>query len=105
MHIDNEAAGLLAQVIPALLIVLVLEGRLPKPEGKPTIWRTAHAMLRNLTAFASVGAEFACLVIVMGNVNPSPFVDGSIVGAVMALVLCVYLMLMRLMSSELRDNI
>lgn len=106
MHIDKDAAELLAQVIPALLIVLVLEGRLPKPEGKISIWRKAHAMLRNFTAFLSLGAEFFCLLIVVQgeSIRPGYFDVGIIVG-VLLLMVCIYLMLIRLMMRELRDNI
>ena len=105
MHIDRDAAELLAQVIPALLIVLVLEGRLPKPLGKPTFWRKTHVWIRNITAFTSLGAEGACLLLIMGNVEATPFVDGGIVGAVLLLLLSVYLMLVRLIGSEIRDNL
>lgn len=105
MHIEKDAAALLAQVIPTLLIVLVLEGRLAKPQGKPTFWRKAHAMLRNLTAFLSLGAEAACLFIVMGNDTPSSsFTDAGIVIGVLLLLVSVYLMLLRFMMGELRDN-
>ena len=104
MHIDNDAAELLAQVIPALLIVLVLEGRLPKPEGKPTLWRTAHAMFRNFVAFMSLGAEAICLLTVMGNTTSIPFTDGFVVISVLFLLIAIYLMLLRLIGSELREN-
>jgi hypothetical protein len=105
MHIDRNAMELLAQVIPALLIVLVLEGRLPKPEGRPTFWRWVHAMFRNFTVFMSLAAEGICLFLIMGNGETGTFTDVFIVVSVLFLLLAVYLMLIRLIGSELSDNI
>lgn len=56
MTIDNDAAGLFAQVIPALLVFLALEDRLaprhipnPKWRGRMAKWREA-AVVMNLAA-------------------------------------------------------
>lgn len=105
MHIDRDAAELLAQVIPALLIVLVLEGRLPKPKGKPSFWRKTHVMLRNLAAFMGLGAEAACLLLIMdGNAGADYLHPISVVPAVSLLMVSIFLMFFRLITAEVRDN-
>jgi hypothetical protein len=65
MVIDKEAAGLLAQVIPTLLIFLALEGRLKKPAGEPFWFRVAHVFLRLFALLFGLFTTYLCLFIVM----------------------------------------
>lgn len=65
MDITTEAAGLIAQVFPALIIALLLEGR-------HAVWRwwwlTQINLLIRLVAIMSASAStFACLLMVMTN--------------------------------------
>lgn len=62
-------------------------------------------MFRNFTAFMSLATEAACLFLIMGNRETVFVIDAFIVVSVLFLLLAVYLMLIRLIGSELSDNL
>lgn len=110
MHIDLTAAGLLAQVIPTLLIFLLLEGRLRKPtsahaRGPATKIRLAHVFFRTLAIFMNLGATFACLIGVMsGETDWAPYIDVLVIASVVLLFFSLYFMLIGMTMREYRDN-
>lgn len=78
MTIDNEAAGLFAQVIPALLVFLALEDRL-MPKNIPNVkLRGRLAKFREVAVVMNLAALGFSLAIV---VTP---VENSWIGAAMA---------------------
>lgn len=103
MTIDNDAAGLLAQVIPALLVFLALEDRL-MPSRVPnravrrhlSKWREG-AVGMNLLALAM------CLLIVVTDVEKSPVVtmlNSFIAISVLALLVVLAMLLIAMFALE-----
>lgn len=66
MHIDVAAAGLLAQVIPTLLIFLALEAKL-SINKKGGILHKLNLLIRVAAIFINTGTTFICLWSVMKN--------------------------------------
>jgi peptidoglycan/LPS O-acetylase OafA/YrhL len=70
MTIDANAAGLLAQVIPVLLVFLALEDRLRPASIRSKNWRKWIARARELSVILSLASLFMCLLIVVAKVDP-----------------------------------
>jgi Na+/melibiose symporter-like transporter len=71
MKIDVSAAGLLAEVIPALLVFLALEDRLSPANIPRRKWRRRLTRWREATVVANLLALAACLAIVVTRVENS----------------------------------
>lgn len=103
MTIDNDAAGLLAQVIPALLVFLALEDRLmpskvPNPAARKPLskWREG-AVGMNLLALA------LCLLIVVTDAEETPFafaLNLYIAASVVALLGVLAVLLIAMFAAE-----
>ena len=87
-HIDVAAAGLLAQVLPTLLIFLVLEARIPKPSRTDGLWHRLNMFNRLAAIFINTGTTFICLWSVIQNDTNwgwTEFVDIVIVAGFLSL--------------------
>lgn len=73
MIIEKDAAGLLAQVIPTLLVFLALEGRLLNPKSASYRFKAVLLYIRTLIELGALVTILLCLTIVMIG----PFPSGS----------------------------
>ena len=69
MKIDVSAAGLLAEVIPALLVFLALEDRLSPSNIPRRKWRRRLSRWREAAVVANLLALTGCLAIVVTRVE------------------------------------
>jgi hypothetical protein len=76
MTIDNDAAALFAQVIPALLVFLALEDRLSPSKIANQDWRQRLTKWREGAVVLNLVALGLCLVIVVTDVEESTLVVG-----------------------------
>ncbi|MEN8581324.1 hypothetical protein ABFP37_01255 [Burkholderia sp. RS01] len=65
MNIDPDAAGLLAQVIPSLLVFLALEDRLSPANVPRRKVRRRLSKWREVAVIMNLAALFLCLIIVV----------------------------------------
>jgi hypothetical protein len=72
MDIDSDAAGVLAQVIPALLVFLALEDRLSPANVPRRKVRRRLSRWRELAVVLNLLALFLCLVIVVTGMAYGP---------------------------------
>ncbi|UKA59185.1 hypothetical protein [Arthrobacter sp. FW306-2-2C-D06B] len=91
MTIDVNAAGVLAQVIPALLVFLALEDRLSPALIPGQKWRTRLMRWREFAVVANLLSLALCLVIVVTKVEN--FVISLVIAASVAFLLVVLTML------------
>lgn len=91
MHITRDLAGLIAQVYPAIMIALLVEGRLPvvAPSVRP-FFRTLH-WIRFLAISGATTSTFFCLY-VYGADAPSSGVDVIVTGSGVLLFLALVFM-------------
>lgn len=101
MKIDVAAAGLLAQVIPTLLIFLVLEGRLEKFESTGFL-REAEKRIRVAAIMWNLASTFLCLVVVIVNRPVDAVIGWIIVLGVVTLFASINLTLARILLMEAR---
>jgi len=90
MTIDVNAAGLLAQVIPALLVFLALEDRLSPAHIPGKKWRQRLKRWRENTVVLNLIALALCLGIVVTkgeNIFVSLFIDLSVAFLLIVLAL------------------
>jgi hypothetical protein len=76
MTIDNDAAALLAQVIPALLVFLALEDRLSPSKIANQEWRQRLTKWREGAVVMNLVALALCLLIVVTDVEESAVAVG-----------------------------
>lgn len=70
MELTDTSAGLLAQVFPALLIAILLEGRLARRKNRSRRALRNLMLLRLAAVIMSVGGTFMCtLVVITGDSN------------------------------------
>lgn len=98
MELTENAAGLLAQVLPALLIAILLEGRLAKGKKRSKRVSRNFMLLRLAAVFTGVGATFMCLLVVLTGVS-NTFINIWVTGTLFV-VFCGTLAL----CSEVLDN-
>lgn len=103
MTIDNDAASLLAQVIPALLVFLALEDRLmPSRVPNPAL-RKPLSKLREVAVAMNLLALFVCLWIVVTDVEESAIsfaLNGFIAVSVVALLGVLTMLLIAMFAAE-----
>lgn len=103
MTIDNDAASLLAQVIPALLVFLALEDRLmPSKVPNPAI-RGRLGKLREGAVAMNLLALAMCLLIVVTDVEGTPAaatINLFIAISVVALLVVLALLLIGMFAAE-----
>jgi hypothetical protein len=92
MTIDVNAAGLLAQVIPALLVFLALEDRLSPALIPSQKWRQRLTRWREFAVVANLISLALCLVIVVTKVEN--FVMSLLIAADVAFLLVVLVLLL-----------
>lgn len=103
MTIDNEAASLLAQVIPALLVFLALEDRLIPTKVPNPAARKPLSKLREIAVAMNIFALGACLLIVVTNVEETPLalaLDPYIAVSVIALLGVLTMLLIAMFAAE-----
>ncbi|MEV8149927.1 hypothetical protein AB0O52_17500 [Arthrobacter sp. NPDC080073] len=71
MTIDATTAGLLAQVIPVLLVFLALEERLQPAKISSRRWRKRIGSARELSVMLSLVSLFMCLWVAVTKVESS----------------------------------
>ncbi|MGN7250077.1 hypothetical protein [Arthrobacter sp. SAFR-014] len=107
MHIEPPAAGLLAQIIPTLLIVLALEQRAGLHRGRRGFWSEVHFLVRTAAIFLNLSTTFVCLVIVITDSDfkgPSAIVvDSGILTSLVFLFLAFFFMVFGLLKKEVDD--
>ncbi|MFF2029535.1 hypothetical protein [Arthrobacter sp. NPDC058192] len=91
MTIDVSSAGLLAQVIPALLVFLALEDRLSPAKISARKWRRRLMQWREAAVIANLLALAFCLGIVVTKIED--FVISLFIAASVALLLVVLALL------------
>lgn len=74
MELTETSANLLAQVFPALLIAILLEGRLTRRKNRSKRALRHFMLLRLGAVFTSVGATFMCIVVVFTGTS-NAFMD------------------------------
>ncbi|CAH0233065.1 hypothetical protein SRABI26_02698 [Arthrobacter sp. Bi26] len=79
MHLSVEAAALLAQVFPTLLIALLLEGKFVKRDGRKKRLLKVLMLLRLAAVLTSLAATFICLLVVVTE-GSNPFADIWVTG-------------------------
>lgn len=74
MELTDTSAGLLAQVFPALLIAILLEGRVTPRKNRSKRALRNLMLLRVAAVFTCVGATFMCILVVMTG-DSNAFMD------------------------------
>lgn len=74
MELTETSASLLAQVLPALLIAILLEGRFTRRKDRSKRALRNSMLLRLAAVFTSVGATFMCVIVVLSGAS-NAFMD------------------------------
>lgn len=74
MELTDASASLLAQVFPALLIAILLEGRVSRRKNRSKGVLLGLMLLRVAAVFTNVGATFMCIMVVMTG-DSNTFID------------------------------
>lgn len=102
MEIDKEAAGLLAQVIPALLILVALEDRLNPLKITRRKWRRRLQKWTELAVGAGLVSIVLCLWVVISDA-PHVFITCFVAISMLLLLLVVFLLFAGMFGRENDD--